>query len=486
MQSSGVVPSGTIHLMQIYTPITPSRQRPTRISGRKVKYSLAGIINKHHVFCRCYIRKALGFQISKQPGGRIGGKLKSVQMEQKLEDAHQLLERNKINKAIEMYQSIIQTDPGDALAHQGLAQCFHKLGHGDSAITEAHKALAINPELAIAHMILSSQYLQQGKFKESEHEARKAVEIDSQLADGYVALGNSLMMRKQLEEAIVTLRHAVQLAPNSWVAHYNLGLAYWQFSLAKEAFSEMKIAFKCHPSFRTGIMMVLIYERAMYPWFTSLLLGVASLVLFWRSILSLLMTIIVLGYFLTTGMIGIQAGQKRRGFIRIMSTLLFVVLFFLNPSSDKTLLHNPTPCPAVQSGVGNELLTINCYSWETQTPTYHFSFSPIEVRVVEWHQLVVDVTIRNQLAQELILDCEVWDANGNIYVNGPPFYTLPNESLSIIHLQPGETQRGKLGFSMPLGFSMKDTKQKFWLRCEGLQSFGNELGNQIVLIIEIK
>ncbi len=70
-------------------------------------------------------------------------------MDQLMVDAQTAYQEGRYKKAIEIYQAVINKNPGSANAHQEIAQCYSKLRKFKYAYIEAQKALEINNDMAI-------------------------------------------------------------------------------------------------------------------------------------------------------------------------------------------------------------------------------------------------------------------------------------------------------------------------------------------------
>src|SRR5260370_23369899 len=68
-------------------------------------------------------------------------------------------------------------------------------------------------------------------------------------AAGYDALGADFAQRKQFSCAFSAFQSALRLEPNSWEAHYNLGLAYLESGDAQRATREFRSAVRLKPAF---------------------------------------------------------------------------------------------------------------------------------------------------------------------------------------------------------------------------------------------
>jgi len=170
-----------------------------------------------------------------------------------LAEAKRDYEADKFKEAAKKYQMILEADPENAPAHQGLAQCLNRLGQYEEAAAECGRALELDSGLAIPHAILGgSIYFRQRRFEKGETELRKAIELDPALEEAYISLGTTLGEQERFQEAVSVLRRALELNPDRSITHYNLSIAYARQKNYSNALREAVRAFQLGPSIRTA------------------------------------------------------------------------------------------------------------------------------------------------------------------------------------------------------------------------------------------
>lgn len=181
-----------------------------------------------------------------------------------------------LRRAIEHFQRAIDIDPDFALAYAGLADAYVLAGgvkpresymraraaaskalELDGSLGEAYatlgfikthsdrdwaggeadlrRAIELSPNYATGHQWYAAHLIAHGRFEESLLELRKAQELDplSPIINTDIALF-PLYMRKY-DEAVALLERNRDLFPNSFPAHFYLGMAYTQASRYDEA-----------------------------------------------------------------------------------------------------------------------------------------------------------------------------------------------------------------------------------------------------------
>lgn len=189
-------------------------------------------------------------------------------------------------KAIGSFRQAIQLDPGFALAHAGLADCyvllpiFGSVAPGqafpqakeaaaralelDATLAEAHtslayahasydwdfeaasrgfeRAIALNPGYPTAHQWYGFMLAALGRHREAEAELRRAVELDPLSLVINTDLGMVLYFARRHEAAAEQFRRTLELDPGFAYAHFGLGHADLELGRRDEAVAELRQA----------------------------------------------------------------------------------------------------------------------------------------------------------------------------------------------------------------------------------------------------
>ncbi len=191
-------------------------------------------------------------------------------------------------KAIGFFRQAIAADPGYALAHSGLADCYSLLsvwGAGppretldearaaalravssDDAPGEAHasaafvrwiydwdwegadrafrRAITLNPGYATASQWYAYFLASRGRFDEGIAQIRRAQELDPLSVSIATDVGEIHCWAGRYDEAIQQLEAALEMEPNFAVAHNMLGIVHLKEGRVKEAVDELERAFQ--------------------------------------------------------------------------------------------------------------------------------------------------------------------------------------------------------------------------------------------------
>jgi tetratricopeptide (TPR) repeat protein len=246
-------------------------------------------------------------------------------------EAEQDYTDGKFQEAAEKYRMIIEAEPENAIAHQGLAQCLNRLGEFEEAAKECNRALELDTDLAIPYAVLGgSIYFRQRRHRESEAALRKAIALDPTCEEARISLGATLSRQGRLEEAVVALKEALELNPDRSIAHYNLGLVYGKQERYSDALREAFRAFQLGPSFQTAELTVLAAWACLKrhrgllltAWVICVLLPVLT-----RSLLALPLFALAAGFLFYGVILHFRAGRKTRGVILLLVGLAMTTLY---------------------------------------------------------------------------------------------------------------------------------------------------------------
>jgi eukaryotic-like serine/threonine-protein kinase len=195
--------------------------------------------------------------------------------------------KESVDKGIEYFRQAIQADPNYALAYAGLSYAYciaddFYLSPADSLAKGgelAKKALELDDSLDEAHFAMGCYnfaYVYDWNAAETEFrraidlaprkasvygyygwllsitdrsdqaiaEAKQGVELEPVSPEANTLLGNILYLNRQYGPAIQQLRSTVDLAPDDWFAHMDLGLAYEYSGDFQRALGELQTSSK--------------------------------------------------------------------------------------------------------------------------------------------------------------------------------------------------------------------------------------------------
>ena len=121
-------------------------------------------------------------------------------------------------------QQAVSIDPTHAGAAALLAQAYLEVGDRVQGLTAAENAVRLDPNSADARSALALAYLLNGDLAKSEAEVERALALDVNSAESHRIRARLYDTLDALDEAVGECRRAVDLQPELWLRHYELGL----------------------------------------------------------------------------------------------------------------------------------------------------------------------------------------------------------------------------------------------------------------------
>ncbi len=138
-------------------------------------------------------------------------------------------------QAADLYEQVVEAEPGNALAWQELGRALSGSGKRDEAEAAAHRALQLDPNLALPYNTIGLGLLSRGKLDEAEAEFRKGLELDPGLAVLALNMADIPLQRGAFDQAIPLLQQVIEREPQNVLALINLGYAYIKTGRLDEA-----------------------------------------------------------------------------------------------------------------------------------------------------------------------------------------------------------------------------------------------------------
>lgn len=121
-------------------------------------------------------------------------------------------------------QRAVSIDPTHAEAAALLAQAYLEVGDRVQGLAAAENAVRLDPNSADARSALALAYLLNGDLAKSEAEVERALALDVNSAESHRIRARLYDTLDALDEAVGECRRAVNLQPDLWLRHYELGL----------------------------------------------------------------------------------------------------------------------------------------------------------------------------------------------------------------------------------------------------------------------
>lgn len=151
-----------------------------------------------------------------------------------------LLSKGAFAEARESYQQLVNLDPRDAVARNGLGIALAQLARYGEAEAEFRRAIGIRPGFPEAHHNLAGVLQSTGRFNESETPLRRALKLKPSYVDARIGLATTCKLLGRFLEARDGYEKALRADPRATRAIVGMG----QIASAEGRFTEAEAAFR--------------------------------------------------------------------------------------------------------------------------------------------------------------------------------------------------------------------------------------------------
>ena len=122
----------------------------------------------------------------------------------------------------------------------------------EKAQSNAAKAVQLNPQLSAAHLALGWVNLDLGLIEPGAAEFQKVTTADPLNAEAIRGTGAVYRRQRLTDQAVEAYNKAIQLRPDDWLNHLQIGNLFYQTAKYKEAESAFRKVTELAPDFSTG------------------------------------------------------------------------------------------------------------------------------------------------------------------------------------------------------------------------------------------
>ena len=162
---------------------------------------------------------------------------------------NEFLEKEETLKAKFYFEEAVKFDDRNATAYAGLGEVFDTLEQSGEAIQNYEKALALNAELTEIYSSLGILYYQAGEIAKAENLLTKALAVNPDNAETQYFLGLIRYKQNRYAEAQTALLRSGQMEANNAEVHYYLGEVYDKLNQPNEAIAEYQKAVQLNPRY---------------------------------------------------------------------------------------------------------------------------------------------------------------------------------------------------------------------------------------------
>ena len=158
-------------------------------------------------------------------------------------------QERKTDIALELYNQILEINPGHQGAHNNLGVLFKELGEPQKAKDCYEKAIEIDPNYVTAYNNLGIIFKELGEPQKAKDCYEKAIKINPNDAKAYNNLGITFYNLGESQNAIGCYEKAIEINPNFAEAHNHLGLTYNELGENHKAIGCYEKAIEINPNY---------------------------------------------------------------------------------------------------------------------------------------------------------------------------------------------------------------------------------------------
>jgi serine/threonine protein kinase/Tfp pilus assembly protein PilF len=157
-------------------------------------------------------------------------------------------------------KSAIQLDPGLVDAHLGLASVYQQRGDDQGASDEMSKALSLDPSNPHTLIYQANFYAAANRWREAEQTFERALNLRPNYWLGHQELGVVLDLQGKYSQALTEFRSASLAAPKNALALKNVGSVYLQLGKLPEALEKLNASFNMKQDDQTAQGLAEVYR----------------------------------------------------------------------------------------------------------------------------------------------------------------------------------------------------------------------------------
>jgi len=160
-----------------------------------------------------------------------------------------LMQKGRLDEAVEQFRAALRANPQYELAHKNLADALVQKGRFDDAIRHYRESLRLEPRQEAVQYKLANVLHRQGDVDGAIACYVALLRLKPDSAVAHFNLGTLLMSRNRLDEAVFEFREAIRLKPDVAEMHNNLGAALFKQGKTDQAILHYTEALRLKPDF---------------------------------------------------------------------------------------------------------------------------------------------------------------------------------------------------------------------------------------------
>jgi len=158
-----------------------------------------------------------------------------------IEQGTEYFEKHEYQKALKIYQQIINKDPYNTDIYLFMGYIYEALGKNKKSIQSFEKCIQLENTNLKAYIKLGLQYMKIGQYSDGVNTFKKALELNPRCAAAHLNLGQYYLMRTgEIPKSREFFLAAIKLNPKDTMGHNLLALSYQKEGRLDQAVAEYK------------------------------------------------------------------------------------------------------------------------------------------------------------------------------------------------------------------------------------------------------
>lgn len=176
--------------------------------------------------------------------------------------AENLQKYAKYNKAIPLYDEVLQKDMTNARAHYNKGLCLYRLNNISDAVTSLYQAIKYKNDYFDAYLVLGFIQMQEGWYTKALDSLQHARTIQPKSREALMNIANIYVTLERYENAIYTYNEVISAYPKWFLAYYQLGVVYYLNGMVEKAKNMFEETIKRNPEYTDVYSnLAVIYEE---------------------------------------------------------------------------------------------------------------------------------------------------------------------------------------------------------------------------------
>lgn len=162
--------------------------------------------------------------------------------------------------SLSVLDSLLKTFPDSSRSHQLLAQTFEQSDEDVEALVEYKKVAELDPALPGIHFAIGHLLLKNRDLDNAAVQLQEELRLTPNHPEANAEMGMILIAQSKPNDAVTYFMRAISFEPDLWVAHQELGNAYYLQKSYVKALAELKLAITDDPEGNAHYQLGMVYK----------------------------------------------------------------------------------------------------------------------------------------------------------------------------------------------------------------------------------